>query len=128
MCQLRSPPTKKDICLAQDEAPTGSTPVDDDLNKKDATAPLRTPHWEEMAEMLKRIPYFTAAKPSSTKMSDFFPLTKRILVNLDGNPPISVVARLPFGTPESVISRIQPMQDYIAQETTEVVSFASSLV
>lgn len=78
--------------------------------------------------MLKWIPYFTAAKPSSTKMSNFFLLTKWILVNLDGNPPISVVARLPFGTPESIISRIQQMQDYIAQETTKVVSFASSLV
>ncbi|RVW64410.1 hypothetical protein CK203_062542 [Vitis vinifera] len=81
-----------------------------------------------MVKMLKRIPCFTKAEPLSTKMSNFFPLTKRISVNLGGNPPISVSTRFPFGTPKFVISPIQPMQDYTDQETTEVVSFASSLV
>ena len=49
-------------------------------------------------------------------------------MNIDGNPPISIAARLPFGTPKFVVSRIQPMQDYIAQEAIEMVSLAPSLV
>ncbi|KAL6334747.1 hypothetical protein AAG906_021406 [Vitis piasezkii] len=32
-----------------------------------------------MMEMLRRVPCFTDAEPPSTKMSDFFPLTKWIL-------------------------------------------------
>ncbi|KAL6335990.1 hypothetical protein AAG906_003617 [Vitis piasezkii] len=40
------------------------------------------PPWEEMMEMLRRVPCFTNAEPPSTKMSDFFPLTKWISVNL----------------------------------------------
>lgn len=35
---------RKDTCLTQDRAPTSSDPVDDDLDKKDATAPLRAPN------------------------------------------------------------------------------------
>lgn len=52
-------------------------------------------------EMLKRVLCFTDAEVPSTKMSDFFPLTKRIFVNIGGDPPTFVSAQLPFGTPES---------------------------
>lgn len=75
-----------------------------------------------MMEMLKRVPCFTDAEPFSTKMSDLFPLTKRILVNLGEEPPVFVSTRLPFSTPEFVISRIQLLLDYTVQETTEVVT------
>lgn len=59
--------------------------------------------------MLRWVPYFTKVEPPSTKMSNFFPLTKRIFVNLDGNLPSSVLAWLLLDTSESIISRIQPM-------------------
>ncbi|RVW28052.1 hypothetical protein CK203_097985 [Vitis vinifera] len=47
---------RKDTCSTKDGAPTGPDPTDDDLDKNDATAPLRAPNWEEMAEMLKWVP------------------------------------------------------------------------
>ena len=50
-------------------------------------------------EMLKGVLCFTDAETPSTKMSDFFPLTKRISVNMSGGRPTFVSARLPFGTP-----------------------------
>ena len=37
---------RKDTCSAQDGAPIGPDPIDDDLDKKNAIAPLRTPNWE----------------------------------------------------------------------------------
>ena len=67
-----------------------------------------------MVEILKQVPCFIEVEPPPTKMSDFFPLTKQILVNLEGNPPISISARLSFGTPEIVVSYIQSMQGYTA--------------
>ncbi|RVW31663.1 hypothetical protein CK203_092744 [Vitis vinifera] len=54
-------------------------------------------------------------------MSDFFPLTKQVSVNMGGDPPTFVSARLPFGTPESVVSCIQHLQEWMVLETTEVV-------
>ncbi|KAJ9682519.1 hypothetical protein PVL29_018438 [Vitis rotundifolia] len=39
-----------------------------------------------MEEILKRVPCFIEVKPSSTKMSNFFLLMKRISMNLDDNP------------------------------------------
>ena len=58
-------------------------------------------------EMLKGVSCFTDAETPSTKMSDFFPLTKRVSVNMSGDPSTFVKARLPFGTLESVVSCIQ---------------------
>ena len=77
--------------------------------------------------MLKQIPCFIEAKPPSTKMSNFFPLTKWISVNLEGDPPVSVLAWLPFSIPESIVSYIQLMQGYTAQQTAEMVNLALSL-
>ena len=67
-------------------------------------------------EMLKHIPCFTDAKSPSTKMFDFFPLTKRIFVNLGGDPPSFVLAKLSFGTLESTIAHIQQLQDCTMSE------------
>lgn len=75
-----------------------------------------------MMEMLKQIPCFNDAEPSSTKMSDLFPLTKRILVNLGEEPPVFVSTRLLFSTFEFVVSRIQLLQDYTVQKIAEVVT------
>ncbi|RVW83249.1 hypothetical protein CK203_039619 [Vitis vinifera] len=54
-------------------------------------------------------------------MSDFFPLTKQVSVNMGGDPPTFVSAWLPFGTPESVVSCIQHLQEWMVPKTTEVV-------
>lgn len=74
-------------------------------------------------EMLKRVSCFTDAESPSTKMSNLFPFTKRISVNLGGDPPTFVSAQLPFGTPEFVVSRIQQLQDCTVSEIAKVVIF-----
>lgn len=61
-------------------------------NEKGSLAPTVHLSWEKMMEMLKRVSCFTDAKAPSTKMSDFFPLTKWISLNMDGNPPSFVSA------------------------------------
>ncbi|RVW44261.1 hypothetical protein CK203_099618 [Vitis vinifera] len=47
-------------------------------DEKGNPAPAAPPTWKEMMEMLKRVSCFTDVEAPSTKMSDFFPLTKRI--------------------------------------------------
>ncbi|KAL6334157.1 hypothetical protein AAG906_004588 [Vitis piasezkii] len=47
--------------------------------------------------------------------------TRQVLMDLGGDPSISFVARLSFGTLESIVSHIPPMQDYTTVETAEVV-------
>ena len=76
--------------------------------------------------MLRRVPCFTDAKPPSIKMSDFFPLSKQISVNLGSDPLAFVSAQFLFSTPESVISHIQKLQDCTVRETLEVVIFSVS--
>lgn len=96
--------------------------VEEVLDKKDTLASAPPPSWDEMMEILKRVPCFSGAEPPSTKMPDLFPLTKRISVNLGGEPPVFVSARLPFSTPESGVSCIQLLQNCIVQEIAEVVN------
>ncbi|RVW59434.1 hypothetical protein CK203_110186 [Vitis vinifera] len=48
--------------------------------------------------MLKGVLCFTDAEAPSMRMFDFFPFTKRVFVNMGGDPPTFVKARLPFGT------------------------------
>lgn len=81
------PIARKETCPAQDETLSGPTPIEEDLDQKDVSASFPPPSWEEMMEMLRRVPCFTDVEPHSTKMSDFFPLTKRISMNLGGDPP-----------------------------------------
>lgn len=76
-------------------------------NEKSSPAVAVPLSWEEMMEILKGVSCFTDAKTPSTRMSDFFPLTKRVSVNMGGDPPAFVKAQLPFGTPESAVSCIQ---------------------
>lgn len=72
-------------------------------------------------EMLKGESCFMDAETPSTKMSEFFSLTKRVSANMGGDPPIFVKARLPFGTPESSVSCIQHLHEWTIPETAEVV-------
>ncbi|KAL6332099.1 hypothetical protein AAG906_020780 [Vitis piasezkii] len=90
----------------------------DEKSSLDAAVP---PSWEELMEMLKGVSCFTDAEAPSTRMSDFFSLTKRVSLNIGGDPPAFVKAQLPFGTPESVVSCIQHLQEWTIPETVEVV-------
>ena len=90
-------------------------------DEKSSAADAVPPSWEEMMEMLKGVPCFTNAEASSTRMSDFFPLTKRVSVNMGGDPLAFVKAQLPFGTPEYSMSCIQHLQEWTIPETAEVV-------
>ena len=55
-------------------------------------------------------------------MGVLFLATQRIPVEIESNLNQSFIAWLPFGTLDTTISRIMPMQDYTTFETTEVVS------
>ena len=94
-------------------------------DEKSSPAAAVPPSWDEMMEMLKGVLCFTDVEAPSTRMSDFFPLTKQIFVNMGGDPPAFVKARLPFGTPESVVSCIQHLQEWTIPETAEVVITSS---
>ena len=72
-------------------------------------------------EMLKGVLCFTDTEAFSMRMSDFFPLTKQVSVNMGGDPPTVVKTRLPFDTLESVVSCIQHLQEWTIPETAEVV-------
>ena len=58
----------------------------DDHNDKDASVSSSAPSWEEIAKLLKQVPYFTKPEPPSTNMNDFFLLTNRFFVDMPGNP------------------------------------------
>ena len=45
-----------------------------------------------------------------------------ILIEMDENSNQSFMARVPYGTPDTVIARIIHMKDYTTFETTEMVS------
>ena len=77
-----------------------------------------------MTKLLKQVPCFTESEAPMNNIGDFFPATRRVLANLGDDPSVSFVAQLLFGIPESVASRIPPMQDYTIVETEEVVSLA----
>lgn len=96
----------EEVGSAPDGASDGTVLADEVPDQKDTSTPAFPSSWDEMVEMLKHIPCFTDAEPPSTKMSDFFPPTKRISVNLGGDLPSFVSARLPFGTPESTAACI----------------------
>ena len=55
-------------------------------------------------------------------MGVLFLATQQIPVEIESNLNQPFIARLPFGTLDTAISRIMPMQDYTAFETMEVVS------
>ena len=92
--------------------------VPDEKSSPTTTVPSS---WEKLMEMLKGMSCFTDAEAPSTRMSDFFPLTKGISMNMGGDPPAFFKARFPFGTPESAVSCIQHLQEWTIPKTAEVV-------
>lgn len=81
-----------------------------------------------MKEILKQTSNFTDLESHPTKMSDFFPATKRLSVNMGDDPLVFVTARLLFSTRKSAIARIQQLQECTAREIAEVVNFLTSLL
>ncbi|RVW64612.1 hypothetical protein CK203_048494 [Vitis vinifera] len=74
----------------------GTAPVELVLDQIDTLTSAPPPSWDEMMEMLKCVSCFTDVEPPSTKMSDFFPFTKRVSVNLSGDTLVFVLAQLHF--------------------------------
>lgn len=118
------PAAEKEAGSALGGASGGATPTEEVSDQKDTPAPTFPPSWDEMIEMLRHVPCFTDAEPSSTKMFDFFLLTKRISVNLSGDPPSFVLAKLSFGMPKFAVACIQQLQDCTVLKTAEVVLFS----
>lgn len=111
----------KEVDPTTEEALRDAAPAEEVSDKKDTTALASSPSWDEMVEMWKRVLCITNSESPFTKMSDFFSFTKRISVNLGGDPLSFVSARLPFVTPESAMLRIQQLQDWTVPKTVEVV-------
>ena len=61
-------------------------------DEKGNPTPATPPTWKEMMEILKRVSCFTDVEAPSAKMSDFFPLTKRISSNMGGDSPSFISA------------------------------------
>lgn len=114
---------RKRLARPQGGASGGATSTEEVSDQKYTSAPAFPPSWDEMIEMLRRVPCFTDVEPCSTKMSDFFLLTKRISVNLGGDPPSFVSAKLSFGMPKFAVACIQQLQDCTVLKTAEVVLF-----
>lgn len=109
-----APAAKKEACgkkasLVTGEALSDAAPTEGVSDEKDTPAPTSPLSWDEIMEMLKRVSCFTDFDAPSTKMLEFFLITKRISVNMGGEPPSFVSARLPFGTLESAMFRIQQL-------------------
>ena len=115
----------KEAGPATRKASGDAVPIDEVSDKKNTPTLASPPSWDEMMEMLKHVPCFTDSESPSTKMYDFFPLTKRISVNMGCGPLSFVSARLPFGIPVSAVLRIQQLQDWTMSETIEVVILSS---
>lgn len=79
-----APAIENEACGTEEDSDVAV--VEGALNEKGSPAPTALLSWEEMIEMLKRVSCFTNDEAPFTKMSDFFPLTKRISVNMGGDP------------------------------------------
>lgn len=84
------PVAEKEACPDPRGASGGVAPVEKVLDQKDTPTPASPPSWDKMMEMLKCVPCFIDVEPPSTKMSNSFPLTKRISVNLGDSCPSRV--------------------------------------
>ena len=98
---------EKEVGLPPRRASGRTAPVEEVLDQNDTPTLASPPSWDEMMDMLKLVSCFTDAELPSTKKFDFFFLTKRISVNLGDDPLVFILARLPIGTSEYVVSRIQ---------------------
>lgn len=113
---------EKDACPTEDGTPVGHT-LGGDINDKNAS--ISSPSYEEITTLLKQVPCSTTPEPPTPSIDVLFPLTHQYFVDLSGDPPITFAPRLPHNIPNSVLLYIQPMQEYTAVETAEVVRFAS---
>lgn len=88
------PVVEKEACgkeagPAMGEAPRDAAPAEGVSNENDSLTPITHLSWDEMMEMLKHVSCFTNSKSPFTKMSYFFPFTKRISVNMGATSPLS---------------------------------------
>ena len=81
------------------------------------------PSQEEIVELMRQIPPFTKRETLVQNMGVLFSTTQRIPIEIESNPNQSFMARLPFGTLDTIISRIMCMQDYTTFEMAKVVSY-----
>ena len=72
--------------------------------------------------LLRRIPSFTNRETLIQNVRVLFLATQWILIEINNDLNGFFIARLSYGTSDSAISRIMPMQDYMTFETVEMVS------
>lgn len=86
------PVVEKKVGPGPDGAFSGAASIEEVLYQKDSPASAPPSSWEEMMEILRWVPCFSDAEPSSTKISDLFYLTKQISVNLGGGESLVFVS------------------------------------
>lgn len=113
MCRLR-PSTGKYVHPKLGGSSTGPAQLNDDSVECVAYVPPRpqapsTPSQEEMVELLKQVPYFIESEGHLNNIGDHFLAIQQVSMDLGDDPSISFMARLSFGTLESIVSHILPM-------------------
>ena len=78
------------------------------------------PNREEIAELMRQISSFTKRETLVHDMRVLFPTAQWISIEIENNLDRSFTACLSYGTLDTTISHIMPMQDYTAFETVEV--------
>ena len=112
---VASSSTKKDACSTEDE--TSIATPGGDINERNTL--INLPSWEEIAALLRKVPCVISLEPPMPGLDALFLLTHSHFVNLLGDPPITVMPRLPHDTLESVLRCIHSIQQYAAEETTK---------
>lgn len=79
------------------------------------------PSQEEISKLLTHISSFTERGVPIQNIGVLFLVTQQIPVEIDKNPSQSFMTQLLYSTPNTAITHILHIQDYIAFETTEVV-------
>ena len=112
-------PFLKGTCPVGDEVPA-TTPGGMAKEKATSTIPSS---WEEIAALLKAVPYLTAPEPPTFGVKEFFTFFHHHFVNLGGNPHMVGVVRPSHVALNSTLRCIYLLLKYTVEETTEVVSF-----
>lgn len=82
----------------------------------------RIPNRERIVELMRQISFFTKRETPMHNMGVLFLVTWQVPVELKSDPSLTFIARLPFGTPDTVIFNILPIQDYTTFEMVKMVS------
>ncbi|RVX18164.1 hypothetical protein CK203_003920 [Vitis vinifera] len=104
-------PIVEDACPTEDGISTG-IPCG---NANEGNALDNPSSWKDIAALLKRVPYFTAPKPSTSGVHAFFPYFRRQIVKLPGG--VFDVVCPSYGTREFVLQWVTAIHNLMRQQS-----------